>query len=268
MRVLVLASGSSGNAAVIEAEGVRVLLDCGLSLRQLSRRLAAVGLDLGSLNAILVTHEHSDHISGLGTLLRRHPLPLLATAGTLSAVELPDGAEVHVVRSGQPVKVGPLRLLPVGTSHDAKEPVAVMAATARCRVGFVTDTGVVTELLLERLAGCNGLFLEANHDLDMLRWGPYPWPLKQRIASRIGHLSNAQAQAAVERLAHGDLRVVVAMHLSQENNRPELAVCELSQPLKGASTQVVSAHRTRPVVVDLDHRNERPQGPVTYPVRR
>lgn len=251
MRVAVLASGSAGNAAVVEAAGVRVLVDCGLSLRQLKGRLAEVGLELADLHALLLTHEHTDHIGGLPTLLRRAPLPVLATQGTLSALELPDGVEVTVLRSGTPVTVGSLELLPVATSHDACEPVGLVAAHDGCRVGVVTDTGVMTGLLLERLTGCRALFVEANHDQDMLRWGPYPWPLKQRIASSSGHLSNQQAQGAVERLAHSGLEVVVGMHLSQENNRPELATRSLALPLQGSGTRVVAACQDRPLVVEI-----------------
>jgi len=251
VRVAVLASGSSGNATVVEAGGVRVLVDCGISLRQLGLRLAAAGLGVADLQAVLVTHEHSDHIAGLPTLLRRHPLPVLATRGTLAALELPDGIDVTELRSGAPIALGRLELVPVATSHDAGEPVAVIATGDGCRVGLVTDTGVMTGLLMERLAGCRGLFLETNHDQDMLRWGPYPWPLKQRIASRSGHLSNQQAQSAIERLAHGELEVVVGMHLSQENNRPELAARELALPLRGGATRVLTACQDRPLVVDL-----------------
>ncbi|NWG00125.1 MAG: MBL fold metallo-hydrolase [Thermoanaerobaculaceae bacterium] len=251
VRVAVLASGSSGNATVLEAGDTRVLVDCGLSLRQLTRRLAEVNLKIADLAAVVVTHEHGDHVAGLATLLRRYPMPVLATAGTLAALDLPEGVEAAPLQGGRAVRLGALELLPVATSHDAREPVALLAATDRCRVGLVTDTGVMTELLLERFAGCRGLFLEANHDPDLLRWGPYPWPLKQRIASRTGHLSNQQAQAAVERLAHDELEVVVAMHLSQENNRPELATHEIATPLRGARTQVLAAHHERPLVVEL-----------------
>lgn len=258
MRISILASGSAGNATVVEAAGVRVLVDCGISLRQLGLRLAAVGLGVADLQAVLVTHEHSDHVAGLATLLRRHPLPVLATRGTLAALDLPDNSEVTVLRSGMPIILGSLELLPVATSHDAGEPVAVVAANGSCRAGLVTDTGVVTGLLLERLVGCRALLLETNHDQDMLRGGPYPWPLKQRIASRSGHLSNQQAQSAIERLAHGGLDVVVGMHLSLENNRPELAARELALPLRGAATRVLTASQDRPLVVDLGRRQPPP----------
>jgi phosphoribosyl 1,2-cyclic phosphodiesterase len=251
VRVSVLASGSSGNAVVIEARETRVLVDCGLSLRQLEHRLRLVGLGIADLDGVVVTHEHTDHTVGLATLLRRRRLPVMASTGTWTALEMPTSVEFEPLTSGQEVHVGSLRLLPVGTSHDANEPLAVVATEGSAKVGLVTDTGVVTELLLERLDGCRALFLETNHDPDLLRWGPYPWPLKQRIASRTGHLSNQQAQSAVERLAHAGLAAVVGMHLSRENNRPELAARELESPLRGSPVRVLTARQDEPIVVDL-----------------
>lgn len=251
MRVSILASGSSGNAVVVDTGDTRVLIDCGLSLRQLERRLRGSGLEVADLDAIIVTHEHTDHIGGLPTLLRKHPMPVLATEGTLAAMALAAAVEVERIEAGREVRLGSLQLLPVGTSHDACEPIAVVAAHDSSRIGLVTDTGVMTELLLERLDGCRMLLLESNHDLDMLRWGPYPWPLKQRIASRTGHLSNQQAQAALERLAHAGLAAVVGMHLSRENNRPELAARDLAAPLAGSSARVLTASQDEPLIVEL-----------------
>lgn len=242
MRLTILASGSSGNALVVEAGRSRILLDCGISLRRLCRHLAERSLSLEDLDAVLLTHEHHDHVQGLGALSRRQPVPLLATAGTVSALGS-NGSRFEIVVSGRPRTVGELEVMPVATSHDAREPVAFVLQHRGLRVGVVTDTGAVTGQLAECLTGCHALLVETNHDLDMLRLGPYPWHLKQRIASRAGHLSNEQARDLVDRIAHGCLETVVGMHLSEENNRPELAAAELAAPLAGSNARVAVAPR-------------------------
>ena len=252
MRLAILASGSSGNATVVEANGTRVLVDCGISHRQLDRRLQDVGLNVAMLDAVVISHEHDDHVRGLEVLLRHHRVPVLATEGTAGALRGTLGVEA-TLRGGCPLSVGGLEILPVTTSHDAREPVGFVFVHRGVRVALVTDTGTVTEALVEQLIACHGLLLEANHDPDLLRYGPYPWALKQRIASNTGHLSNAQAQAAIERVAHDGLELVVAMHLSQENNRPELAGQELARPLAGSRVCVEVARRDRPVVVGVVH---------------
>jgi len=222
VEVLVLASGSSGNAVLVRSAGDAVLVDAGISRLAIRRRLEAAGCSVGEVRALLVTHEHSDHVGGIPVLMKRHPMPLWATAGTWSRLDVraPGGGEL---RSGRAVRFGKLEILPVATSHDAAEPVAFVVDDGVVRVGICTDTGVITPLLAERLSALDLLLLEANHDADMLRHGPYPWPLKQRIASRHGHLANHQAQEALGRLVTPELRGVVAMHLSETNNLPALA---------------------------------------------
>jgi len=248
--VTVLASGSGGNAVVVEAGGSRLLLDCGVSVRRLEERARAAGVEVGELDAVCVSHEHVDHVRGLGVLLRRHRTPLFATEGTLASIPEPLSAAGRLV-PGRELRVGALVVVPVATSHDAVEPVGFVVSGGGCRVAVVTDTGDVGSELAEQLSGCHALFLEANHDPDMLRVGPYPWPLKQRIASSTGHLSNLQARRTVERLAHSALEVVVGMHLSRENNVPELALAELGRVLAGSGVHVAVADQERPLVVDV-----------------
>lgn len=250
MRLTVLASGSSGNAVVVEAGGTAILIDCGVSCRQVETRLRAAGVDAGELAAVLLTHEHTDHVQGLEVFLRRHPLPLAATAGTAAAC---NGrfADVQVLESGREVAFGRLAVLPFAVSHNAREPVGFVVEHAGRRVGLLTDCGVATGLAVERLARCDALLLEANHDLDMLRHGPYPWPLKQRIASRTGHLSNEQAQELLDRLTHPGLQVVVGMHLSRQNNVPELVRRELGRPLAGSAVRLAVARQDEPLTVEL-----------------
>lgn len=245
-----MASGSTGNALVVETQEGAVLFDCGLGPRVLAARLQQVGVKPEALKALVLSHEHADHTKGLEHFCRRYGVPVLATAGTWEALGgIPQGGELLCL--GKACEVAGLSLLPVPTSHDALEPAAFVLEAAGLRVGLLTDTGIVTELLLERLAGCHGLFLETNHDLDMLRFGPYPPVLKQRIASRHGHLSNEQARAALERWAHPQLRQVVAMHLSQENNSPQLVQRELMQVLAGSGVSLAVASPKQPLSFTL-----------------
>ena len=244
-----LASGSGGNAAVVEADGVCVLIDCGISYRQLAARMKPLGLDPGRIEAVLLTHEHDDHVKGLEVFLRRHAVPVLATAGTLEAIPVrPPSA--RPLASGREARLGGLSVVPVQTCHDAREPVGFVLESERTRVGLVTDTGVFTGLLAERLSECHAVLLECNHDRDLLRVGPYPWPLKQRIASRTGHLSNDQACAALERLVHSGLEVVVGIHLSQINNRPEMVRRDLSVVLAGSRVRLEVASQHTPLVIE------------------
>lgn len=247
----VLASGSGGNALAVEVSGGVVLFDCGLGPRVLARRFQQVGLGPDQIRALVVSHEHTDHVKGFGALSKRFSGPVYATAGTWEALGgIPPNGEL--LRPGHVTAVEGLKVLPVTVSHDAVEPVGFVLENGGVRVGVVTDTGVVTELLFERLSGCHGLFLEANHDLDMLRFGPYPPVLKQRIASRHGHLSNEQARVALERLVHDGLRTVVAMHLSEENNRPALVLQELGRVLVGSRVALAVASQREPLSVAVE----------------
>ncbi len=228
-----LATGSSGNAAVFSSRGSMLLIDAGISNLAIRRRLETVGRSIDEAQAVLVTHEHSDHTRGLEVLTRHCGLEVWATAGTWGQLPLRTNGGGELV-SGRPRRFGELMATPVATSHDAAEPVAFVIDDGDVRVGLCTDTGVVTPLLAERLRDCDLLLLETNHDGDMLRNGPYPWVLKQRIASRHGHLANHQAAEALERLVSPALKGVVGMHLSAENNRPEIVFEALRDVLPSA----------------------------------
>jgi len=250
VRLSILASGSGGNALVVEADGTVLLLDCGISFRQLRERMAGVGLAPAQIDAVCVSHEHEDHVKGLEVFARHHPVPVHATAGTAAGMPVRPPLAAPL-RGGRAVRVGALSVLPVPTSHDAREPVGFVLEHRGCRVGVATDTGVVTELLLDRFAGCRALLLEHNHDRDLLRVGPYPWPLKQRILSRTGHLSNEQASEALDRLAHTGLEVVVAMHLSETNNRPEIVRSELHRRFGGSGVRIEVAAQDETVTLTV-----------------
>jgi phosphoribosyl 1,2-cyclic phosphodiesterase len=225
LRVVVLGSGSAGNAVAITDGATTLLVDCGFSAREAAKRLASVGLDADSVTALVVTHEHHDHVRGVEVFSRRHSVPVFATRGTARAADLARCVS-HLERLvlGEAARIGTLSLLPFATSHDAAEPMGVRVdADSGASFGLATDTGVLTPQAAEALADVDVLGIESNHDLGMLEHGPYPPFLKRRIRSDQGHLSNACAADALERLASNRLRRILALHRSQTNNTPELA---------------------------------------------
>jgi phosphoribosyl 1,2-cyclic phosphodiesterase len=225
--VTVLGSGSDGNATLVEADGVRVLVDAGFSGRDLERRLGVVDVDPASLDGIIITHDHGDHTRGMGILARRFGIPLHLTATTRDAChKLLSGAEeIHLYRSSESFRIGALEVEPFLTIHDAVDPVAVTLreAGSGLKLGIATDLGRPTATVRHALAGCDLLILEANHDEAMLWNGPYPWSVKQRIASSHGHLSNRAAAELARELFHPEIGAVVLAHLSDSSNVPALA---------------------------------------------
>ena len=248
LRVVVLGSGSAGNAIAV-SDGVDALLvDCGFSARETSRRLVAGGIDPASIGAILVTHEHTDHTRGLEVFARRRNVVVCATHGTRRAAGLDALAtEVRTLDPGTTHEVGGFRVVPFRTSHDAAEPVGYRVETQAGEVaGIATDTGFLTAEAEEALAGCDVLGLESNHDVHMLETGPYPYFLKRRIASERGHLSNEAAAGAIERLTSPRLRTVLALHRSRTNNTRELVLRELERRLSqlGFEGELVAADQS------------------------
>jgi phosphoribosyl 1,2-cyclic phosphodiesterase len=234
LRLSVLGSGSKGNAVVVEAGGRRLLVDVGFSFRELRRRLAHVGLTPEDVDAVVLTHEHGDHVRGLQRFCRRRPVPVFATEGTRRG--LSAGAEaaarLRACRSGVPFEAAGFLVEVFTVPHDAREPVGVVVEDpGGARVGLVADLGCRSRLAWSRLAGVHALLLETNHDLEMLRNGPYPWALKQRVAGRHGHLSNSEAAQGLPELVHDGLAHVVLYHLSQINNLPGLAAAAVGEEL-------------------------------------
>ncbi len=230
MRFASLGSGSRGNALVVEVGKTRILLDCGFGPRILAARLARAGLEPGDLDAILVTHEHADHVGGVAACARRFGVEVLLTHGTLASVELDDVA-VRVIDSHAPFAVGDMELRPFPVPHDAREPAQFVFSDGDRRLGVLTDAGCVTPHMVDILSGCDALVLECNHDATMLAAGRYPQHLKRRIAGRFGHLDNAAAAQLLSQIDRTRLRHVVAAHLSQENNTPALATRALAAVL-------------------------------------
>ncbi len=251
MRVVVLGSGSGGNAMVVECAGRRLLVDAGFSCRELEKRLELVGLTGSDLHALVLTHEHVDHVRGAERFAGRHGLPVYATAGTLAGGALAEESEVPVVliRSGEPCPAAGFVIEAFAIPHDAREPVGLVIQDAEgCRLGLVADLGTRSQLAWGRLRDLDLLVLETNHDLDMLRNGPYPWPLKQRVAGRHGHLSNGDAAEGLPELLCDRLRWVVLYHLSRTNNLPALAAAVVSDVLarEGARAEVTISSQAQP----------------------
>lgn len=230
MRFASLGSGSRGNALVVEAGGTRILLDCGFGPRNLAQRLARAGLVPEDLAAILVTHEHADHVGGVAACARRYGIDVFLSHGTLGAAPL-AGASVEVIDGHTPFAIGDIELRPFPVPHDAREPTQFVFSDGACRLGVLTDAGCVTPHMVEMLSGCEALILECNHDAAMLAAGRYPPHLKRRIAGRFGHLDNAAAADLLAQVDRSRLRHVVAAHLSQENNTPALATAALAAVL-------------------------------------
>ncbi|MBI3523301.1 MAG: MBL fold metallo-hydrolase [Betaproteobacteria bacterium] len=225
MRFASLGSGSRGNAMVVEVRGARVLLDCGFGARELHARLARIGLVPGDLSAILVTHEHSDHSAGVFKCARRYDLEVILTHGTLSAMPRDRSAppRLRVIDSHRPFVVGEMEIQPFPVPHDAREPVQFVFSDGHHRLGVLTDTGSITRHIVDMLSPCDALVLECNHDSVMLENGSYPRVLKQRIGGRYGHLDNQTAAALLGELDRTRLQHVVAAHISEQNNTPQLA---------------------------------------------
>ncbi|PLZ02740.1 MBL fold metallo-hydrolase [Burkholderia sp. WAC0059] len=243
MRFASLGSGSEGNALVVEASrgagATRVLLDCGFSAREMERRLARAGIDAESLDAILITHEHSDHIGSALTCARRWSLPLYMSWGTARAVGADEaGFDLRVLWGDETVAIGELAVQPYTVPHDAREPLQFVFSDGASRLGVLTDVGESTPRIGAVLAGCDALVLECNHDLQMLEASRYPASLKARIGGSHGHLSNVAAAAILAGLDRARLRHLIAAHLSQQNNTPELASAALAAVLGNAPTEI------------------------------
>lgn len=243
LRFCSLGSGSEGNATVVEATDggltTRVLLDNGFNGRQLQQRLARAGLVVEQLDAVVLTHEHSDHVGGVRALLRRRAVPVFCSAGTARAAAV-EACFTEVV-AGELVDIGALRLMPYSVAHDASEPLQYVFGDGDRRLGVLTDVGAPGEDVFNALGGIDALVLECNHDVGMLLAGAYPAFLKGRILGDLGHLSNAQAASLLRQLDRRRLGLVAAAHLSRRNNQPRLAQAALAAVLGCAAEEVLVA---------------------------
>lgn len=232
MHICVLASGSKGNAIYIADEHTAILVDAGLSGVEIERRMQRRGLNPQHLQAIVVSHEHSDHLRGVGVLSRRYHLPVYISPLTLAAA--PSIGKVYHTQTfncGHPFNINSLTLHPFSVSHDAADPAGFTIRAGPFKVGLATDLGLVTAIVQHRLQGCQALILEANHDPHMLLTGPYPWELKQRVRGRQGHLSNPETRTLLDTIKHPRLQHVILAHLSEHNNTADKALAEIAPAL-------------------------------------
>jgi phosphoribosyl 1,2-cyclic phosphodiesterase len=233
MRFTSLGSGSEGNALVVEvcegASTTRVLLDCGFSVRELQRRLLRVGLDFADLDALIVTHEHTDHVGSSLMLARKVKLPVFMSWGTALASGADDGrVDLRILWGGDALAIGDIEVHPYTVPHDAREPLQFVFSDGDRRLGVLTDTGCATPHITGVLGGCDALVLECNHDRQMLAASRYPASLKARIGGDLGHLANDAAAALLGQLERSQLKHLIAAHLSQQNNTAELAQAALA----------------------------------------
>ena len=247
MRFASLGSGSEGNALLVEASGgtttTRVLLDCGFSAKEVERRLARLDCRAEDLDAIVITHEHTDHIGSALTLARKWSIPLYMSWGTARAVGADEASnvELNVLWGDESVAIGDVSVLPYTVPHDAREPLQYVFSDGACRLGVLTDVGVSTPHITSVLSGCDALVLESNHDVAMLAASRYPPSLKARIGGTHGHLNNDAAAAILASLDRSRLRHLVAAHLSQQNNLPHLAQAALAGALGASAIDVAVA---------------------------
>ncbi|MFM7201406.1 MAG: MBL fold metallo-hydrolase [Myxococcota bacterium] len=252
IQIIPLGSGSKGNCTFVGTPYFGLVVDNGFSVKELMKRLAAVRIPPSRIHAILVTHEHSDHIGGVGPLARKLNVPVFLTRGTYEAGQhiLKNLPEIFPVSPGETFELAELKVEPIPLPHDAREPVAYAFEWGGRRWAIFTDLGHPSHLVVERARQCDVLLVEANHDEELLINGPYPWSLKQRIRGRQGHLSNTQGTSIVEAVVHPGLKGIALMHLSETNNRPEIpyALCRAAlQRLDAADIPLWVAPQERPL---------------------
>ena len=254
VRVCVLGSGSKGNCTLLATEKTRLLIDAGLSCRETYARLAAIGEPVDGLDAVVVSHEHTDHIYGLRALALDGKLPIYISRATRDAVSWDVRIQsFEYFAASEKFTIGDIEITPFSIPHDAVDPVAFTFDTQGIRIGLVTDLGYVPEVVKQRVKGCHCLIFESNHDLEMLKVGPYPWHVKQRVMSRHGHLSNNATAAFLTEDFDGTAQVLVLAHLSETNNHPEIARLSAEQAVaqrtRGERIKIHLASQTTPTTV-------------------
>ena len=238
-----LGSGSRGNATLIDDGNTCILIDLGFSAKETERRLARLDRSAADINAILVTHEHADHIHGVGPFSRKYKTPVYLTPGTSDAKRLGNIPVLRHVNRHKPFSIGSLDINPVAVPHDASEPCQYVISSGGFKVGILTDLGHITAFIRQQYARCDALLLECNHDLAMLANGPYPHGLRQRVASDQGHLNNEQAADLLTGIELERLQQLVIAHISEKNNHPDLAIKALNPVLKHWHGQLTLANQ-------------------------
>lgn len=232
MEFSVLGSGSKGNAYLLREKDTLILIDTGFSSREIQKRMNKLSVDPKKITAILITHEHWDHIKGLENFLKYFQIPVYLSQGTLNSINFPLNSEINIIKGGQEFQIGEVLISPFEVPHDASEPMGFCFFNGNKKIGFASDLGKVTFLVLEKLKNVNLLALETNHDEDLLKNGPYPHDLKARIKSVFGHLSNRDAVCAMKDLISKNLKYILPIHLSEVNNTPDLVKYYVEEVLR------------------------------------
>lgn len=254
-----LSSGSSGNCQYIETDKVRILIDAGFSGKRVEELLTKIGVCPTSLDAILVTHEHMDHVKGVGVLSRRYNLPIYANANTWSGMEKMVGKikeeNIKVFKSEENLNIKDLDIYPVKVFHDAMEPVGYIINKNKKKISLITDTGWMNDKIVDKIQASDLYFIESNHDIQMLKSGAYPWHLKQRILSTRGHMSNDDTGRILSRIIKGEGENIILAHLSEDNNIPQLALDTVGRQILNKGIDIFKdvslglGHRDRPTLV-------------------
>ncbi|WP_132249996.1 MBL fold metallo-hydrolase [Natranaerovirga pectinivora] len=241
-----IASGSSGNCIYVGSDNANIIIDAGISGKKIETGLNSIGLKTSEIDGIFITHEHSDHVKGIGVLARRYGIPIYATKNTSDAIlnasalgKIPEGL-VHIIESNVDLKIKDLTIHPYNTPHDAADPVCYTIKNHNKKIGIATDLGNYNDYIIEKLRDSNMLFIEANHDVKMLQVGSYPYFLKQRILGEHGHLSNEMSGQLISKLVNDNLEQIVLGHLSNENNFEELAFQSVQLEINSHSDYIAS----------------------------
>lgn len=244
----VISSGSRGNCTYIESPKAKVIIDSGISQKELAVRLKIIDRSPENLDAIFMTHEHSDHLKGIGPLARKFGIPVYSTFGAHEAGKKVIGniSDWRFFKPLDRITINDLEMEAYPTPHDAAEPVGFVARCNGFTLGQATDLGCLTPMIFEKMASADALLLEANHDVEMLEVGPYPWSLKQRVKSDSGHLSNKACAELVSKVSHDALRILVIMHISEKNNHPDIVKVTVKPCIKNSKTRFVIAEQSRP----------------------
>ena len=238
MQFASLGSGSRGNSTLIESDGTAILVDCGFSMRETEKRLQRLSRDINQVSAILVTHEHGDHVRGVASLAKKYDIPVWSSRGTAKAAKLDELDQWKCIDIHQSFEVKAIQVQPVPVPHDAKEPCQFVFSDGDWKLGVLTDTGSITPYIEEQYSACDAFILEANHDSDMLANGSYPPSLKQRVAGNFGHLNNNQAKNLLNTIDISRLQYLVASHISDKNNTVALARDKMSEAIDAEASWI------------------------------
>ncbi|WP_223669179.1 MBL fold metallo-hydrolase [Kangiella shandongensis] len=243
LKVASLGSGSKGNSTLIATKEATVMVDCGFTLKETVKRLQRLEVEPSCIDAILVTHEHQDHISGVGPLSRKYDIPVWSTRGSLLSGKCGKLNAYSIIEGFQQFAIGDLSVIPLSVPHDAREPCQYLFQAYGKQLAILTDLGSYTSEIIKALQSCHGLLLECNHDEDMLWNGPYPRSLKQRVAGPLGHMSNRQAIELLQKVFSDDLELLIASHISEQNNCPKLVQESVAESIQWPLDKVVIAEQ-------------------------